>query len=154
MFAEPNYSLLRQKHSIITTVKIIQQYIQYARTLAITNCTKITINPLNNLWSNGIVIKDNKQILKTHIFNNSDLKVSWHGFGTQQNQICIYPDGMTYNNGHFIVKQQRINTPIIIYTLFISKTLNMRVENNIVSSSKLRVNDWETFPPFALPSKI
>jgi type II secretory pathway pseudopilin PulG len=127
-FSQPNYSQLWQKHSILSTIKAIQQYLQYARTLAITKHTKITILPITgNIWSSGITIKDNEQILKTFPLHKN-LSLSWHGFGTPQYRICIYPNGMTYNNGHFIVKHKSKKSPF--YTLFVSKMLRTHVEKN------------------------
>jgi hypothetical protein len=73
-----------------------------------------------------MTVNDKELVLKTVPFAKG-IRISWDGFGNPKNQICIYPNGMTFNNGHFKIKYQE-KAPIITYTLFISKTLTTRIE--------------------------
>lgn len=122
---QPNYVSLWQKHSTLTSIKMLQQSLQYARTLAITRHTKISITPIQGKnWSLGIAIKNNEQVLKT-IRLSTNTRLSWNGFGVPQDKILIYPNGMTYNNGHFtITYKDKID---LTYNLIVSKTLTTRV---------------------------
>ena len=125
LFAQPSYFSLQQKHLATTTLKTIQQGLQYARMQAIVLHVTITIAPINpNSWSSGFIISNAVQPLKTYNFYRNQ-KISWNGFGDSKNKIYILPNGMTNNNGHFtlLTKQK----PTMIYTMLVSKTLRTRI---------------------------
>jgi len=118
--AQPNYLQLQQKHIATTSIKTIQQCLQYARMQAILHHTVITVTPTKTSENHSLTVNNATLTLKTYTFKKN-WKISWHGFGQIDNKIEILPNGMTHNNGHFTIQFQQ--KPPITYTLFVSKTL-------------------------------
>ena len=125
--AIPNYFTMRQKHYAEDALKTIQQGLQYARTKAIFLNQKIIVIPIAkyNSWEKGFIIRTNEETLKTYKISHVK-KINWYGFGSQSQEIHILPNGMTNNNGHFLLQTNGHSQNT--YLLCINKALKIYIK--------------------------
>lgn len=125
--AFPSYRQKNQQQLMLSASKQLHHYLTYAKILAITNYTTITIELLPYSSPCQLIIKNPQQIVKIYYFPKT-LSISWHGFGTSHNKIIINANGLSNNNGHFIINHKQNHT--LHYTLVVSKTLKLAIKSN------------------------
>ena len=124
LLAQPNYRQIKQSNLSVIACKNLQQALQYARLQAINQRTVTSLAPVSYLWADGFKVMQGRHTLKTYS-PKKNLLITWHGFSDRQNKITVLANGMTHNNGHFIVVAKSADA--VAYQLLVSKTMQTRV---------------------------
>lgn len=127
--ATPSYRGMRANHHLRVTTITLQQAIVYARSTAIRSNTQVNIKLITATSANSdrlehiLIIKQNGKLLKRLAPLPVDL-IDWFGFDNKDG-LAIFPNGMTFNNGHFnyFVGQK-------MCSLFINHALKTHAECN------------------------
>lgn len=116
-----SYNAFLQRKKLLSVCEIIKQELLFAQRASAFYNSNIIVKPNNNNWRNGFSINNGLDKIKEINHLAAD-NIHWQGF-MQTNSITIFPPGMTYNNGHFVIYSGKKNC-----FLYLNNALKVRYE--------------------------